>query len=71
MAEAKRVHANEDDEEYASMGARLRQARAIAIERECQRVVALGKIPRHDEQGRTARGQDRAVCRSRWNEDSH
>lgn len=27
MAEAKRVHANEDDEEYASMGARLRQAR--------------------------------------------
>src|SRR5438067_13821347 len=44
---------------------------AIAIERECQRVVALGKIPRHDEQGRTARGQDRAVCRSRWNEDSH
>ena len=27
MAEAKRVHANEDDEEYVSMGARLRQAR--------------------------------------------
>ena len=27
MAEAKRVHANEDDGEYVSMGARLRQAR--------------------------------------------
>jgi transcriptional regulator with XRE-family HTH domain len=27
MAEAKRVHTNEDDEEYVSMGARLRQAR--------------------------------------------
>ena len=27
MAEAKRVHANEDGEEYVSMGARLRQAR--------------------------------------------
>lgn len=27
MAEVKRVHANDDDEEYTSMGARLRQAR--------------------------------------------
>ena len=27
MAEAKRVHTNEGDEEYVSMGARLRQAR--------------------------------------------
>ncbi len=27
MAEAKRVHTNEEDQEYASMGARLRQAR--------------------------------------------
>jgi transcriptional regulator with XRE-family HTH domain len=27
MAEAKHVHANEDDEEYAAMGARLRRAR--------------------------------------------
>ena len=27
MAEAKHVHTNEDDDEYAAMGARLRQAR--------------------------------------------